>query len=77
MRDKGIREVQTMCYESIELDMYSDREGRKASAEPGASLHSNGKRPTTGESGALASRPQLLQISEAGCRGPLFGARGR
>ena len=31
MRDKGIREVQTMCYESIELDMYSDREGRKAS----------------------------------------------
>lgn len=31
MRDKGIREVQTTCYESIELDMNSDREGRKAS----------------------------------------------
>ena len=31
MRDKEIREVQTMCYKSIELDMNSDREGRKAS----------------------------------------------
>jgi len=61
------------------LDFYRGLvgEGRKASTEPGASLHSNGKRPTIGESGALASRPQLLQISESGCRGPLFGARGR
>ena len=31
MRDEGIREVQTTCYRSIELDMNSDRGGRKAS----------------------------------------------
>ena len=56
------------------LDFYRGLvgEGRKASTEPGASLHSTGEGPTTGGPGALASRPHLLQTSESGCRGPLF-----